>query len=141
MKKFSAAILVLILCLMFVVSAVAEQKTFALTTVTTLEGEIIATINEEGVAIDADGNDVSAQFPAGTITIDDEALTFQLANASNEASGSVEIVEAADDAITLTLNADYAAITAVCVIDNDSYILTLVDEASGILLIMPEIEA
>lgn len=140
MKKFAAIVLALVLCVMFT-SAFAAEKMFAMTTVTDIEGNIIATITEEGTAVDANGNDVTDEFPALVLWIDDEAMTCALGNEEEAIEGTVEVTGQTEEGVAMTLTMeDGEVVTAIYTVTGVNA-CTIVDEANGFLYIMPEIEA
>lgn len=143
MKKFAAIVLVLALSIMLT-SAFATEKNLGMAVVTDLEGNILYVVNEDNTITDTEGNPAE-YIPYITLHVDDETNTFEM-SATGEAqavTGTIEVVESDDTQVTLQLNPDIEApaITAVLTVEDGANVITLVDEANGMLIMMTEIEA
>lgn len=139
MKKIAAILLVLVLALSAVTAAFAEQKVFAMTTIADLEGNVLATLTEDGVILDAEGNDVTEQFPVLCVSMDDETMTCAFGNADEMVNGTVTIVEQTEDGVVIEIALENGEVFQMLYTVEGTNALTLVDEESGLMFIMPEI--
>ena len=139
MKKFAAILLVLVLSLTLAVSALAEQATFLMTTITDLDGNVLVTLTEDGIVVDADGNDVSDEFPVLCLVMDDETMECAFGTEDELISGTMEIIEQTEDSVVLEFTLEDGEVLQMIYTVAEINTITYVDEENGLLFIMPEI--
>lgn len=137
MKKFAAVILALVLILS--VAALAETKMFALTTITDMESNVVATVTEDGNAIDANGNDVSDEFPIFVFQLDDESMTCTFGDEEEVLNGTIEITEQTEDGVALWVTLEDGEEFEIVYTTAGINACTYLDEENGLAFIMPEI--
>lgn len=140
MKKLAIVLMVLVMSLMLIGSAAAEQKLFAMTTVADAEGNVLATVTEDGNVVDAEGNDISEDFPVLVLFMDDETMTCTFGTEDEVVEGAMEVVEQTEEGVALvvTFEDDTTIQLVYSVVGINA--VTYVDEESGLYFIMPEIE-
>ncbi len=139
MKKVLVVLMALVLAVMMMASAVAEEKVFAMTTVTDAEGNILATLTEDGIIVDAEGNDISDQFPVLVASLNDETMTCTFGTEDEVVNGTMEITEQTEDGVALVMNLEDGEVVEMVYSVVGMNALTYVDEESGMLFIMPEV--
>ena len=139
MKKFAAILLVLVLSLTLAVSALAEQATFLMTTITDMDGNILVTLTEDGIVVDADGNDVSDEFPVLCLVMDDETMECAFGTEDELISGTMEIIEQTEDSVVLEFTLEDGEVLQMIYTVAEINTITYVDEENGLLFIMPEL--
>lgn len=139
MKKFAVILMALVMSLMILTSACAAQKMFVMTTVTDTEGNILVTVNEDGAVVDAEGNDLSEEFPVMIVLLDDEAMTCTYGTEDDVVTGTMEIVEQVEDGVALKVTFEDGEEIGLIYTVAGINAVTYVDEDEGMLFIMPEI--
>lgn len=139
MKKIAAILLVLVLALSAVTAAFAEQKVFVMTTIADLEGNVLATLTEDGVILDAEGNDVTEQFPVLCVSMDDETMTCAFGTADEQVNGTMTVVEQTEDGVVIEITLENGEVFQMLYTVEGTNALTLADEESGFMFIMPEL--
>lgn len=140
MKKFAVILVALVMSLMLLTSAVADQKMFVMTTVTDVEGNVIVTVNEEGIVVDAEGNDLSEDFPVLVVLLDDAEMTCTFGTEDEVETGSMEILGQTEEGVALAVTMEDGSVLNLVYTVVGINAVTYVDEDEGLLYIMPEIE-
>lgn len=139
MKKFAVVILALVLSLTMLCSAVAEEKVFALVTVADAEGNVVATITEDGIAVDAEGNDISDEFPVLAASLDDEAMTCTFGDENQVINGTMEIIEQNEQGVAIQMNLEDGEVLQMVYTVVGVNALTYVEEETGLYFILAEV--
>lgn len=140
-EKNTAFVLILALNIMFT-SAFTEVRNFDLSCIIDMDDNLLYTALDDNTAADTECNPCDS-IPYITMSVDDEAMTFEMGTADMSVSGTVEVIESTDTEVVLQFTPDGEGVASSGIYTNDEngLAITLIDEANEMLIVMTEIEA
>lgn len=107
MKKLLVIALAIVLTLAIAAVASAETRTYLMMGVADTEGNVYASVTDDGSAVvDAEGNDVTEDFPIIGFVVDDDAMTGVITFDDEGEAVTLTMKETAETAAIITATFD-----------------------------------